>query len=160
AGVLTDRYRMSSAQVILVSLSLRLLGTCILAADLYFQKLLVAIAGIALIVIGQVLFRPQAAVLLGLLYPRPDRRADSGFIIFYLFVNGGALLGPLLGAAMFKQYGWMGAVGTLLLSHTIALYGFATSYAAFSKLSFPSREESSEAPVSHSRRWQAAGLLW
>ena len=160
AGILTDRYQMRSSQVIVVGLGLRLLGAGILATDLYFQKFAVAAAAVLLMVIGQILLRPQAAVLLGLLYPRNDRRADSAFITFYLFVNIGALLGPLLGAAMFKQYGWIGAMGTMIGELAVALYGFAVSYSAFSKLSFPSRDESIEPPVSRRRRLQATILLF
>lgn len=160
AGVLTDRYQMRSSQVIIIGLLLRLLGCCVLAADLYIQKAAVAVIAVVLVVMGQILLRPQAAVLLGALYPRNDRRANQAFIVFYLFVNIGALLGPLIGSAMYRQYGWLGAIGTMIGGLSVALYGFASSYSAFTKLSFPPRDDADEPTVSRRRRWQTSTLLW
>lgn len=159
AGILTDRNQVKSAKAILYGLILKLSGSCLLLLDLYCKKFQLAIFAVSLIVIGQIIIRPQPAVLLGLLYPRNDNRTDLAFISFYLFVNMGALLGPLCGAAMYRQYSWVGAIGTMAGGLAIALYGFVVSYPAFSKLSFPARNEANEQPLPRRRRHYAMLLL-
>ncbi len=153
-GLLLDHRQMKSARMILIGLSLELVGSAIFLGDLFIQKSIIACSAVILIVIGQIILRPQPAVLLGFLYPRNDRRADLAFIVFYFFVNLGALIGPLAGAAMYKQYGWKGAVGTVMSGLALALYGFSMSYSAFSKLSFPLRVEPEHQLAWRQRRWQ------
>lgn len=159
AGIVTDRNQVKSAKAILYGLILKLIGSCLLLSDLYIKNFQLAIFSVSLMVIGQIIIRPQPAVLLGLLYPRSDNRADLAFISFYLFVNLGALLGPLCGAAMYRQYNWVGAIGTMAGALAIALYGFAVSYPAFSKLSFPARSEIYELPLPRRRRYYSLLLL-
>jgi len=51
--------------------------------------------GMALIAIGTGLLKPNISVMVGKLYPEKDPRRDSGFSIFYMGINVGALLAPL-----------------------------------------------------------------
>lgn len=52
--------------------------------------------GLALIVIGTGLLKPNMSSMLGALYPPGDRRRDSGFSIYYMGVNIGATLAPFV----------------------------------------------------------------
>ena len=52
--------------------------------------------GLALIVLGTGLLKPNISVIVGQLYGPQDLRRDSGFSIFYMGINAGALLGPLV----------------------------------------------------------------
>ncbi|MGH1419709.1 MAG: peptide MFS transporter [Hyphomicrobiaceae bacterium] len=52
--------------------------------------------GLALIVIGTGLFKPCISAFVGALYGANDDRRDAGFSIFYLGINLGAFLAPLL----------------------------------------------------------------
>lgn len=51
--------------------------------------------GMALIAIGTGLLKPNISVMVGKLYRENDPRRDSGFSIFYMGINIGALLAPL-----------------------------------------------------------------
>lgn len=51
--------------------------------------------GLAGIVVGNGLFKPNISTLVGKLYEQGDPRRDSGFTIFYMGINIGALLAPL-----------------------------------------------------------------
>ena len=51
--------------------------------------------GMALIAIGTGLLKPNISVMVGNLYRENDPRRDSGFSIFYMGINVGALLAPL-----------------------------------------------------------------
>src|SRR2546425_12625953 len=52
--------------------------------------------GLSLIVIGTGLLKPNASTLVGSLYEQGDERRDAGFSIFYMGINIGALLGPIV----------------------------------------------------------------
>ena len=54
------------------------------------------VCGLGMLVIGNGLFKPNIATMVGDLYPQDDRRKDAAFTIFYMGVNIGALLAPLV----------------------------------------------------------------
>jgi len=51
--------------------------------------------GLATVVVGNGLFKPNISTMVGKLYAISDERRDSGFTIFYMGINAGALLAPL-----------------------------------------------------------------
>ncbi len=52
--------------------------------------------GLVLIVLGTGLFKPNISVLVGHLYQPNDPRRDAGFSIFYMGINIGAFIAPLI----------------------------------------------------------------
>ena len=52
--------------------------------------------GLATIVVGNGMFKPNISTQVGKLYSVGDERRDSGFTIFYMGINAGAFLAPLL----------------------------------------------------------------
>ena len=52
--------------------------------------------GLVLIVLGTGLLKPNISVIVGKLYGEQDIRRDAAFSIFYMGINLGALLGPLV----------------------------------------------------------------
>jgi len=52
--------------------------------------------GLILLIIGNGLFKPNISTIVGQLYEPNDSRRDSAFSIFYMGINLGALLAPLL----------------------------------------------------------------
>ena len=52
--------------------------------------------GLAVIVLGVGLLKPNASALVAELYPEGGARLDSGFTIFYIGINVGGLLGPFV----------------------------------------------------------------
>ena len=53
-------------------------------------------AGLILIALGTGLFKPSISALVGALYARDDTRRDAGFSIFYMGINIGAFIAPLV----------------------------------------------------------------
>src|SRR5262245_11914937 len=64
------------------------------------------VAGLVLIAIGTGFFKPCASVMVGQLYATGDPRRDSGFTIFYMGINLGALLAPLIAGTLGELVGW------------------------------------------------------
>ena len=62
--------------------------------------------GLALIVLGTGLLKPNISVMVGQLYPPADARRDAGFTIFYMGINIGAFAAPLICGALAVNYGW------------------------------------------------------
>ena len=59
--------------------------------------------GLATIIVGNGLFKPNISTMVGKLYSVADPRRDSGFTIFYMGINTGALIAPVLTQIMAEQ---------------------------------------------------------
>jgi POT family proton-dependent oligopeptide transporter len=82
--------------------------------------------GLALIVLGTGLFKPNVSTMVGQLYAAGDPRRDAGFTIFYMGINVGAFLGPIVCGylAQTAGFGWhwgFAAAGVGMLAG-LALY--------------------------------------
>ena len=69
---------------------------------------------LALLIVGNGFFKPNISTMVGRLYPEGDDRRDSGFTIFYMGINAGAFLAPLVCGWLGYEYGWhygFGAAG-------------------------------------------------
>jgi len=62
--------------------------------------------GLLLIVLGSGLFKTCITVMVGSLYDEGDARRDGGFAIFYMGINLGALLAPLMTGLLIESGGW------------------------------------------------------
>ncbi len=70
--------------------------------------------GLVLIVLGTGLLKPNISAIVGDLYPEGGARRDAGFSIFYMGINIGALLAPLITGYLGERVGWhwgFGAAG-------------------------------------------------
>ena len=76
-----------------------LLGAVIMAAGLFMivvpNEHLFKL-GLATIIAGNGLFKPNISTMVGKLYVQGDERRDSGFTLFYMGINLGAMLAPIL----------------------------------------------------------------
>jgi POT family proton-dependent oligopeptide transporter len=62
--------------------------------------------GLLVIVIGTGLLKPNATAIVAQLYPEGGARRDAGFTIYYVGINVGATLGPLIAGLLAVRYGW------------------------------------------------------
>jgi POT family proton-dependent oligopeptide transporter len=84
-------------------------GGCIIAAghfSLAIPTTTFFFIGLALIVIGTGLLKPNVSSMVGDIYPEGGARRDAGFSIFYMGINLGAILGPLLVGLLGEGYNW------------------------------------------------------
>ena len=76
-----------------------LIGGIIIACGHYsmaIHSLATFYAGLILIASGTGLLKPNISAMVGELYPEKDERRDAGFSIFYMGINLGAFLSPIL----------------------------------------------------------------
>ncbi len=62
--------------------------------------------GLGLIAIGTGLLKPNVSTMVGSLYAQGDIRRDSAFSIFYMGINLGAFLAPLIAGKMGEDINW------------------------------------------------------
>jgi POT family proton-dependent oligopeptide transporter len=76
-----------------------LLGGIVIACghfSMVFHSLTFFYLGMVLIAVGTGLLKPNISAMVGSLYTKDDPRRDSGFSIFYMGINIGAVLAPLV----------------------------------------------------------------
>ena len=76
-------------------------------------------SGLALIVAGVGLLKPNISTMVGGLYAQEDIRRDKGFTIFYIGINIGAALAALIVGYVGESHGWhygfgLAGIGMLL----------------------------------------------
>ena len=83
--------------------------------------------GLILIISGVGCLKPNISTMVGGLYKQGDPRRDSGFIIFYIGINIGAAIAPLLVGYIGEVYGWhygFGLAGIgMLIGQGVYLWG-------------------------------------
>ncbi len=77
------------------------------------------ILGLTLLILGCGLLKPTISAMVGEFYEEKDLRRESGFTIFYMAINIGGVLGPLLGGLVSEKYSYraaflLGAVGLVI----------------------------------------------
>ncbi|KAB2940804.1 MAG: peptide MFS transporter [Hyphomicrobium sp.] len=90
-GFIADRY-LGAHRSVIIGGTIIALGHFTLAvpAEITFYL------GLALVALGTGLFKPNISAMVGGLYAPADERRDAGFSIFYMGINIGGLLAPLV----------------------------------------------------------------
>jgi POT family proton-dependent oligopeptide transporter len=81
--------------------------------------------GLIFIVLGTGLLKPNISAIVGDLYPEGGARRDSGFSIFYMGINGGAVLGQTVTGLLGEKFGWHFGFGAAGVGMLIGLGFFA-----------------------------------
>ncbi len=77
--------------------------------------------GLTLIVIGTGLLKPNASVMVGQLYGENDHRRDGGYSIYYMGINIGALIAPLLCGYLGEKINWHYGFGLAAVGMVVGL---------------------------------------
>jgi POT family proton-dependent oligopeptide transporter len=100
-GYIADRYWGNQRSIIIGGL-LMALGEFVLffCASIYQSSAdlstILFFTGLGLMITGNGFFKPNISALVGQLYPKGDRRTDSAYTIFYMGINVGGALGPII----------------------------------------------------------------
>ncbi len=84
--------------------------------------------GLALLIAGNGMFKPNISTMVGDLYAEGDNRRDGAFTIFYMGINIGALLAGIVVGSATDSFGWsagfivagIGMVISLVMQMTMA----------------------------------------
>lgn len=118
-GILADRLLGARRAVIL--------GGLLMAAGhlmMTVENSLGFFTALALLICGNGFFKPNISTIVGSLYPAGSPKRDGGFTIFYMGINLGAAMSPLLCGYIGETYGWHYGFG-------LATIGMLTGVAVF-----------------------------
>ncbi|HNO14932.1 MAG TPA: oligopeptide:H+ symporter [Actinomycetota bacterium] len=77
--------------------------------------------GLLLIALGTGLLKPNISAMVGELYHNNDAKRDAGFSVFYMGINLGAFIAPLVTGALMDNFGWHYAFGAAAIGMTIGV---------------------------------------
>lgn len=132
-GYLADNY-LGQRRSILLGGALMAIGqfTLALPADaLGLGSLHTFYLGLALLISGNGLFKPNISTMVGDLYNEGDHRRDGAFTIFYMGINLGALLAGVVSGSVTNSFGWKAgfvAAGIGMLMSLVMQISFAQSW--------------------------------
>lgn len=84
-----------------------------LSASFYVNHslaMILMIVGLTFLIFGNGFFKPNISTLVGQLYSETDKRKDAAYTIFYMGINLGAFIAPLLCGYLGERYDASGAV--------------------------------------------------
>ena len=116
-GVIADRY-LGKRRAVIIGASIMALGHFMMAFEPLFYAALAAIA------LGNGLFLPSLPSQVGDLYKRDDPRRSWAFNVYYVGINIGGFLAPLICGTLGELYGWhygFGAAGVGMVAG-LAIY--------------------------------------
>lgn len=107
-GMLADRIIGYRRSIILGAILMGLgeFGLTFAGFGIIPKNALTVFASLALIIVGNGFFKPNISTLVGKLYPQGDPRRDGAFTIFYMGINIGAFLAPILCGQIGQKYGF------------------------------------------------------
>lgn len=121
-GMIADRLIGHKNSIVLGAL-LMTLGHFVMA----FESEYIFYLALGLLIMGNGFFKPNISTMVGGLYKQGDVRRDAGFTIFYLGINIGAFIAPLICGWLGDTYGWhygFGAAGIgMLAGMLLFMYG-------------------------------------
>lgn len=114
--------------------------------------------GLVISALGTGLLKPNVSVMVGQLYEAGDRRRDAGFSIFYMGINLGAFMAPLICGYAGQRVSWhlgfaVAALGMVLGLTQYSLGGRHLGEAGLRPAAVPQGEE-----AKRQRRWLQRGL--
>ncbi len=105
-GIIADKI-IGQKRAVMIGGLLLVAGHGILSIEEYWAFY----TGLALIICGVGMLKPNISTLVGGLYKQGDERRDKGFSIFYIGINVGAALASLVVAVVADSYGWHAGFG-------------------------------------------------
>jgi POT family proton-dependent oligopeptide transporter len=152
-GMLADRV-LGQRKCVVIGGVLMAIGQFLLAVESMF------LPGLFFLILGNGCFKPNLATQVGSLYPQGDPRRDRAFTIYYMGVNLGAFIAPLVCGTLGQVYGWSygfasAGVGMVL---GIIFYLWGQRYLAKDELTRAREAKVEYAPLT-GKEWKAIGGL-
>jgi POT family proton-dependent oligopeptide transporter len=80
--------------------------------------------GLATVITGTGFLKSSVSALVGQLYPRDDMRRDPAYTIFYMGINLGATMGPVICGYLGQTWGWHWGFGAASVGMIVGVIGF------------------------------------
>ena len=104
--------------------------------------------GLGMLVIGNGFFKPNISTVVGRLYADGDPRKDGGFTIFYMGINLGAFMSPIIAGTLGETVGWSWGFASAAVGMLIGTVWFAIQSHKLGNLGFEPTRKFVEGDVS------------
>ena len=113
--------------------------------------------GLILVAVGTGLLKPNISALVGQLYQSDDQRRDSGYSIYYMGINIGALIGYFICGYLAENVGWHWAFGAAAIGMGLGLIQYQRTLSNLQGIS--EKPSVSMNDTSQKRSWQVICLI-
>ncbi|HLQ26090.1 MAG TPA: peptide MFS transporter [Acidiferrobacterales bacterium] len=131
-GYLADKW-LGSRRAVLVGGMVMAMGHFAMAVPALLHLAL------GLLITGNGFFKPNISTIVGSLYRQNDPRRDSGFTIFYMGINLGAFLSPLVCGTLAEKFGWHYGFAAAGVGMLAGLLVFILGQSQLGQTGFPPR---------------------
>jgi len=136
-GWIADKFTGYRIAVILGAFVMTIGHACMAAETHFFFY-----TGLASLIIGNGLFKPNISSIVGQLYAENSAKKDSAYTIFYMGINAGAFLGILLCGYIGEKAGWSYGFGLAGIFMFLGMLQFAFAQKIFGTIGLsPKKEE-------------------
>jgi len=132
-GLLADRV-LGARRTVILGAALMAIGHFMMAFEHLF------LFALGFLILGNGAFKPNISTQVGRLYAPGDRRRDRAFSIFYVGINLGAFLAPLVCGTLGEELGWHYGFAAAGVGMTTGLIIYLAATPALPKDSFAKRE--------------------
>ena len=133
-GLLADR-ALGARRTVVLGAALMALGHVLMAFEPMF------LVALLLLIFGTGAFKPNVSTQVGRLYPAGDRRIDRAYSIFYLGINIGAFLAPLVCGTLGETAGFDDGFAVAGVAMSAALLVYLAGLRTLPPDTRPKREE-------------------
>ncbi len=99
-GYMADRYWGNRKSIVIGGIMMAIGQFFMFLSGSFYSQIEIArvlmVGGLGMLIFGNGFFKPNISTMVGQLYPKGDKRIDSAFTIFYMGINLGAFLSPLI----------------------------------------------------------------
>src|SRR5713226_3320021 len=145
-GYLADKW-LGSRRAVLVGGMVMAMGHFAMAVPTLLHLAL------GLLITGNGFFKPNISTIVGSLYGHNDPRRDSGFTIFYMGINLGAFLSPLVCGTLAEKFGWHYGFAAAGVGMLAGLLVFILGQSQLGQTGFPPRRMVTEESRLTARDW-------
>jgi POT family proton-dependent oligopeptide transporter len=149
-GLLADRV-LGQRRTVILGAALMAVGHFMMAFEHLF------LLALFVLILGNGAFKPNISTQVGHLYAPGDRRRDRAFSIFYVGINLGAFLAPLVCGTLGEELGWHYGFAAAGVGMTIGLVIYLLAAPALPPDAFVMRE-TTKAPMRRDE-WLAIGAI-
>jgi len=148
-GLLADRL-LGQRRTVILGASLMAAGHFLMAFERWF------LLALLVLILGNGCFKPNISTQVGSLYAPGDHRRDRAFSIFYVGINLGAFLAPLVCGTLGETYGWHYGFAAAGIGMTLGLAIYLAATPTLPRDAFVRRDTSRKMDRDG---WRAIGAL-
>ena len=152
-GWIADRFIGARRAVFVGGVIITLGHICLMFSHIFFFY-----GGLFLVIIGTGLLKPNVSTMVGDLYTKVDKRREGGFSIFYMGINVGAFIAPLICGYLGQKVDWHYGFGAAAVGMFLGLVQYKMTEKHLGEIGLPSNKALDNQALSNARQQLFMGL--